>query len=225
MSVQRKKFLWQSTPPPLACPWNGALLLLGPEFLLHSLNCSFLLPSPGACSLALQDVSTQPILVLFLELTSRVWVSAPSPCVSVLVCGVSGSGTNCLCGSLSASSSSVQLLHFSLRFWVPLSQVSSPSVRWLPRVHVPLVFHSSLSGVLVQSRFLFSPFSLSLFFSLLFYPVMWRVSCPFWRFKVFCHHSVDVLCKSFYILMGFFCCCLWDKVSIRSYYSAILVPS
>ena len=26
---------------------------------------------------------------------------------------------------------------------------------------------------------------------------MWKVSCPFWRFKVFCQHSVDVLCGFF----------------------------
>lgn len=44
-------------------------------------------------------------------------------------------------------------------------------------------------------------FSLSCF--LLFYPVMSRVSCPFWRLKLFCQHSVDVLCKQFYMQMWF----------------------
>ena len=44
--------------------------------------------------------------------------------------------------------------------------------------------------------------SLSLFF-LLFYPVMPRVSCPFWKFKVF-QNSVDILYESFYMQMGFF---------------------
>ena len=42
------------------------------------------------------------------------------------------------------------------------------------------------------------------FFFLLFYPVIWWVSCPFARFKVFCQHSVDVLCKSFYMEFFFF---------------------
>ena len=44
----------------------------------------------------------------------------------------------------------------------------------------------------------FFPLSPCLFF-LLFYQVMWRVSCPFWRFQVFCQGSVDVLCESFYV--------------------------
>ena len=44
------------------------------------------------------------------------------------------------------------------------------------------------------------PFSLllSLFTPLLFSSVMWRVSCPFWMFNVFCQHSVDVPCEMFY---------------------------
>ena len=66
---------------------------------------------------------------------------------------------------------------------------------------IPFLFQSSLSGVLVPSWFL--SLSLSLFF-LLFYTVTGRVSCPFWRFKVLCQHSVDVLCKSFYMQMVFF---------------------
>ena len=45
---------------------------------------------------------------------------------------------------------------------------------------------------------------LSLSFFLLSYPVMWNVSFLFCRFKVFCQSSVDVLCKSFYMQMGFF---------------------
>lgn len=50
--------------------------------------------------------------------------------------------------------------------------------------------------------FLYFLFSLSrpLFFSpLLFYPVMWRVSGPFLRFKVFCQCSVDILHDSLYM--------------------------
>ena len=45
-----------------------------------------------------------------------------------------------------------------------------------PKVWIPFLFHSSLSGVLVPSWLLFS---LLFLFFLLFYPVMWRVSCPF----------------------------------------------
>ena len=56
---------------------------------------------------------------------------------------------------------------------------------------VAFLLHSFLSGMLVSSSFLFS---LSLFFFLLFYPVMSRVSCRFGGFKFFCQHSVDVLC-------------------------------
>ena len=62
--------------------------------------------------------------------------------------------------------------------------MASFSLSWLPV--------RSASPVLIPS---------SLF--LLFYPIMWRVSGPFWRFK-FCQRSVDVLCKSFYIYMCFF---------------------
>ena len=60
---------------------------------------------------------------------------------------------------------------------------------------VHFLFNSSLSGVLVLS---------SLFFSFFFYPVVWRVSCYFWRFKVFCACSVDVLCELFYMWIFFF---------------------
>ena len=47
------------------------------------------------------------------------------------------------------------------KFEVPLFQLISPSVRWLPRTWVLFLFHSSLSGMLVPTQFFFS---LSLFF-------------------------------------------------------------
>lgn len=74
-------------------------------------------------------------------------------------------------------------------FEVPSSRLISTSVRCLPRI--PFLFCSFLSGMWVSIWF---PFSLSLlFFFLLFHPIMWRGCCPFWRFKCFCWHSVDVL--------------------------------
>ena len=68
--VQRKIFLWQSAPPPLALPNSDALLLLWAQTSSHvSLGST---PKPLArCSLAPQAVSTQPALVLSLELTAR----------------------------------------------------------------------------------------------------------------------------------------------------------
>ena len=48
-------------------------------------------PQPLAhCSLTPQAISTQPIIVLSLELTSGARVSVPSPCPSVSCCGVCG---------------------------------------------------------------------------------------------------------------------------------------
>ena len=43
-------------------------------------------------------------------------------------------------------------------FEVPSSLIFSLCFRWLPRVWVPFLFHSSLSGMLVLSRFLFFSF-------------------------------------------------------------------
>ena len=146
-------------------------------------------PSPSGCLHTANPSS--------LELTSGPWVSVPSPCLTLSGCGVCGGGSDDLCGSHSALPSSVQLLRFLSNFEFPTSQPISPLVKWLPRVWIPFLFNSSLSGMLVLSWFLYS-LSLAFFF-LLFYPVMWRVSCSFWRFKLFCQHSVDVPCKSFYM--------------------------
>ena len=40
----------------------------------------------------------------------------------------------------------------------PPTQLIFPLVRWLPRVWVPFLFHSSFTGMLVPSSFLFSLF-------------------------------------------------------------------
>ena len=86
-------------------------------------------------------------------------------------------------------------------FEVPVYfQLISVSLSCPPMVQIPFLFHRFLSGVLVSyDAFFFFLFSLSLSFSLLFYPVIWRVSCLIWRFKVFCQHSVGVLCELFYM--------------------------
>ena len=39
---------------------------------------------------------------------------------------------------------------------------------------------------------------------------MSRVSCPFWRFKFFCQHSVDVLCELFTCRCGLFDVCVGE---------------
>ena len=65
------------------------------------------------------------------------------------------------------------------------------------------------------------PFLCLSFFFFCSKPAMSRISCPFWKFKFFCQHSIDVLCKSFYMYF-FFLMCLWEKVNVKFYSSAIL---
>ena len=65
----------------------------------------------------------------------------------------------------------------------------------------------------------------SLFFSLLFYPVMWRVSCLSWRCKVFRHHSVDVLCKYMWIVFGFGFFFFFDGLWENECHVLLLPPS
>ena len=96
-----------------------------------------------------------PSPVLSPGLTSRAWVSAPSPCPSVSGCGVCASGSDDLCGSHCALLFSVQLLCFSRGLWGPTKSANLLSVRWLPRRSVPFLLHSSLWGMLVPSWFLF----------------------------------------------------------------------
>ena len=62
----------------------------------------------------------------------------------------------------------------------------------------------SLSQLLLRNASPILILFLLLSFFLLFYPIMSRVSRPFWSFKFFCQHSVDVLCKLFYMQMCFF---------------------
>ena len=139
-------------------------MLLNTLGCLHAANPT---PLPGTVLLSL---STQPLLEPELWCLGR-WCR--------------------LCVQLSlyfALLSPVAVFAFLSDFEVPPSQLISPWVKWLPRMWVPFLFHSSLSRLLVPSLFLFS---LSHF--LLFYPFMSRDSFPFWKFKLFCQHSdVDV---------------------------------
>ena len=175
----------------------------GLDFLQVSLSYGVPLPSSWH-TLVPQAVRTQPALTLSQELTSKACGSALTHLQSISGCGVLESDTSSLWCSLCFALFSPAAVLFSeaLR-----SGVISLSVRYLPRVCVPFFFHSSLSGVLILvlipfffSFFFFFGFSLSLclllFFPLLLYPVMWRVSCPFWKFNVFCQSSVDNLWDS-----------------------------
>ena len=176
-------------PPGFPQLWNSA-----PQPMAHH-------------SLATQAVSTQPTLVFSLELTSRAWISAPNPCLNISGHGFWGSGADDLCCSHSALPFSIQLMCFSWRLGSPSVSADLLINKVLPRVWVPFLVHSSLSGVLVPSWLLFS---LSLFF-LLFYPVMWRVSCPFSRFKFFCQCLVafcEMLCVNHSACRCFFLMCL-----------------
>ena len=64
--------MWWSTPPPLAFPNNGTLLLLWAQTSSQvPLALAFCSKPVAHCFLAPQAVSTQPTLVLSLELTFR----------------------------------------------------------------------------------------------------------------------------------------------------------
>ena len=124
----------------------------GPDLLLGSLCCGIPLFSPWHtrslpmvhCFLAPQAVPTQSAPVLSPGLTSRAYVSASSPHLSISGCGVQADGSDGLCGSHSALLFSVQLLHFSQRLEVLPTRLIFPSVRWLPRRRVPFLLHSPL---------------------------------------------------------------------------------
>ena len=143
---------WLRSSPRFLLPWCST-----PQPIAHH-------SMPMAhCSLAPQAVSTQPTVVLSLELISGAWVSAPStPQPQVIQAVVSQAVVQMIYATLTLlcppqSNCSTFLSDFE----VPPSCLISPSVSWLSRVWVPYLFHSSILGMLVQSWFLFS---LSLFF-------------------------------------------------------------
>ena len=170
--VQRKIFLWQPNPPPLALPNNDALFLLQAQtsfqFPLAVALCFPALGTPlPSLSGCLHIANLSPVL------TTRAWVSVPSHSQSISDCGVLGGGTHHLCGPLSAFPSQSSCCTFLWGFEVPSILADFP-VRRLTRVWIPLVFHSSLSEVLVLSWSL----SLSLFFSFVL-PSYMEVVLPF----------------------------------------------
>ena len=161
--MHREKFLYQS-PPPLALPNNGTLLLLQTQSAFPQMW--HFVPLPMAhCSLdslgCLHIANPSPL--------PGTESQHPAPAQASQAVVFRGSGTDGLRRFLSALSSSVQLLHFSLWLWC-LSILVDLLVRW-----IPFLSHSILSGVLLHlNSFLFL-----FLFVLLFYPVMWRFSWPF----------------------------------------------
>jgi len=169
-------------------------------------------------SLAPQAVYTQPTLVLSLELTSRTWISAPSPIQASQAVVFRGRWSVQLSFSFVLLSPSAALFSKALK---SLSQVISPSIRWLQRVWVPFFFQSSFSEVLVLSWFLPS-LSLSLFFvfcSTQLYMKGFLLFFGDWR------SSASVQWTSVWIVLPvdffFFLVCLWENVSTISYSSNI----
>ena len=152
-----------SCPPQqwhLASPSGPDLLPVPSAMCCHFLAHSSLLHL-WHTTLPLRLSPHSPTLVLSPELIpSGTKVSEPSPCPSVSGCGVQMVvqmiyvALTLLCPP---RSSCYAFLH---DFEVALACLISLSVSWLPRMWVPFLFHSSLSGMLVLIPFL----SLSFFF-------------------------------------------------------------
>lgn len=123
---------------------------MGPDLLLFFLGCGTLLASP---SLAPQAVCTQPTRVLSPEANCPLEPECqrPAPRGSSQAVGcqevvpVVCTAFSRLCPLQSSCCT------FLCDVEVPASWLISLTVMWLPRVWVPLLFHSSLSGVLVPS--------------------------------------------------------------------------
>ena len=181
-------------------PNTGALSLLQVQIFsqvpsvvaFHSPALSILLPPPSTHGfLVPQAVSTPPTPARSQGLTSGSQVLVPSLHLSFSAFGLCTSGSDDLCSSHSALFSASGDLSHSID--LSLSQVTFQGVGSLSPSQFPLG-----SASLVQIPLLY----LSSF--LLFYPVMSRDSCHFWRFKFSCQRSVAVLCESFYMQMCFF---------------------
>ena len=134
------------TPSPPVAPCFSC----GPRPPPTSLSYGALLPSPWhTAPYPLQAVSTQPTIVLFLEVTSIDQVSVPSPHPSVLGCDVPDSRTSGVAHSLLCLPLIVCYTFLRGIEDPALSWLISLTVRWSFRVRIPLLFHSSLLGVLV----------------------------------------------------------------------------
>lgn len=178
---------------------------MGPDHLPDSLGCGTPLPSPWCTAPSLpQALSILTTPVLFLKLTSRVWVSVLSLCLTVSGCGVQEwwywwALQLSLCFALLSPADrlfSTGLKSLCLS-WSPCQLSSFPGCGFLSSFSAP-----SQECWSCPDSFLSLPLSLSFF--LLLYPVIWRVSCSFLRFKVFCQCSVGVLWESFYMQLFVF---------------------
>ena len=139
-----KDSLWRSTPPPVALPNNGALLLLWAQtsswiplsVALYAPVNGALLHSPSGC---LQTANPSPLPgTNFWSLSLNV-----QPLTEHLRLWCLGMVVQMVCVALTLLFPSQPSGYAFLGdFEVPLSQLISPSVRWLPRMWVPFLFHT-----------------------------------------------------------------------------------
>ena len=142
MCMHRERDSYGS-PPLLLSPslvWHLASPA-GPDLLPGSLgfgtplpSLGTLLPSPSGC---LHTASPSPPPGTDLQRL----VLAPSPCLSILGCGV-WAVVQMICAALTPRSSHCA---FAGGFEFPLFLLIPLSIRWLPRVWAPFLFLSSLS--------------------------------------------------------------------------------
>lgn len=163
-----------SPSPPPALPNNGTLLLCWAQASSHTpLAMAHHSWVPSGC---FHRTSLSPLPRTDLRSPS---LSTQSP-LECLRLGCTGWWYR--------STVSVWVLCFSQRLWGSPAHPSWSPLQSVGLLQVPLKSAGSIP----------IPFFLSLFF-LWFYPVMWRISCPFWKSEVFCQHSADGLWDSFYM--------------------------
>ena len=158
----RDTLLAESSPFLLPLPDSGYLASpTGPGLLPCSLCCGTPLPcSPTHSCLHSAKPGTYP------ELTCEAQVLAPNSFPSVSGSGVLDSGTDCLCGSLSAFLSSVQLLCFSWRLlenppsWLFFQLGILPGCNSFPLSHLPFRNYGPILIPFFSSAFFFFPFVL-----------------------------------------------------------------
>ena len=110
MSAQTKNSCESPAPSSRTLQLWYLAFMVGPGLLLHSLACGVILCNPLGF---FHTANPRPLH----GPASEAWGSALSHLLSVLVCDAQSSGTNHLCGFLSALPSSDQLLSFSLKLW------------------------------------------------------------------------------------------------------------
>ena len=110
--------------------------------VVNSPACCAPLPSPSGC---LHTAKFSPYPRTDLKSLSLSTQLLPE----LLMLWCLGAVVLMVCVALFVLPSSACCCTFLQGFEVPLSQLITPSVRWLPRVGVSFLFHSSLSGLLV----------------------------------------------------------------------------